>query len=71
MNGGEFTRNFLYPIKVFVAENVGKDYIRIQHESASSSLNSSWSGMLRNLISGNGSFVSYLSEIIFLAESFR
>ena len=53
MNGGEFTRTFLYPIKAFVAENVGKDYIRIQHKTTSSSWNSSWSGMLRNLKSGN------------------
>ena len=69
MNGGEFTKTFLYPIKAFVAENIGKDYIRIQHENGNSSFNSSWSGMLQNLEPGNVLFISYPSKIVTIANT--
>ena len=69
MNGSKFTRNVSYPIKAFVAEASGRDYIRIQHKNGNSSFNSSWSGMLQNLEPGNVLFISYPSKIVTIANT--
>ena len=51
MNAGSLNKDVLYPIKAFMAEQVNKDYIRIQHK-ANTEWKSSWNGMLQNLETG-------------------
>ena len=51
MNAGSLNKDVLYPIKAFMAEEAGSDYIRIQHK-ANNGWKSSWNGMLQNLETG-------------------
>ena len=51
MNAGSLNKDVLYPIKAFMAEDDGYDYIRIQHK-ANNEWKSSWNGMLQNLETG-------------------
>eukprot|EP00794_Sanderia_malayensis_P019881 gene19881-21822_t len=50
MSGGTLSKDLYYPIKAFFAEGVDNDYIRILHKVGSGSDQTSWQGMLRNLL---------------------
>ena len=52
MNAGSLNKDVLYPIKAFMAEQNGYDYIRIQRKANSGSYSYSWEGMLQNLETG-------------------
>ena len=52
MDAGQLSSSIFYPIKAFMAENVGSDYIRVQHRVGSGNYSSSWGNMLYNLKTG-------------------
>ena len=52
MNGGSLVTDTWYPIKAFMTENTGKDYIRITYNADGGSDATNWAGMLQNLKSG-------------------
>ena len=52
MNAGLLNKDVLYPIKAFIADSHGNDYIRIEHKANSSSYSNTSVGMLHNLETG-------------------
>ena len=52
MDAGQLSSSTFYPIKAFMAESGGNDYIRVQHKVGSGSYSSSWGNMLYNLKTG-------------------
>ena len=52
MNGGSLVSDTWYPIKAFMTEDDGKDYIRITYNIDGGVDATNWAGMLQNLKSG-------------------
>ncbi len=50
MDGGALTQNTDYPIKAFMTERAGKDYIRIMYQVGGGSFETSWTDKIRNLL---------------------
>eukprot|EP00795_Rhopilema_esculentum_P007288 gene7288-12985_t len=54
MNTGQLSKSVEYPIKIFTADSIGNDYIRVRHRKSNvGNFSSSWSGMIRNLKEGD------------------
>eukprot|EP00795_Rhopilema_esculentum_P002629 gene2630-826_t len=49
MNAAQLSKDNYYPIKAFMAEGGGSDYIRITYKEGSNGFRDSWDGMLQNL----------------------
>ena len=53
MNTGQLSKSVEYPIKIFTADSMKNDYIRVRHRKSNvGNFSSSWSGMIRNLKKG-------------------
>ena len=52
MNAAQLSKDNYYPIKAFMAEGNGMDYIRITYKEGSNGFRDSWDGMLQNLEAG-------------------
>ena len=52
MNAAQLSKDNYYPIKAFMAEGAGMDYIRITYKEGSNGFRDSWDGMLQNLEAG-------------------
>ncbi len=50
MDGGALTQNTDYPIKAFMTEEVGSDYIRIEYQVGGGPFETSWTDKIRNLL---------------------